>query len=258
MFATISLNPRSVPAGFSWKDACPDAVVATAGFSSPPERAVDLLTVQTIAMRTLYVLYFMPTDGDVRDFTQARVERAIVESDYLTNRVGRTSASRRAPDRYGLKRVGQGYVYFRGSDSDRRVSAVDADTVLLDEFDLMAEGVLDLALQQLASSELGWMRIASTPRFPEAGVNALFLQSDQQVYRLPCPRCGTEQVLTWDANVDVERALLVCRRTACRAPMNVWAEGRWVARAPGNTAIRGYHLPRLYSPFLNLERVILE
>ena len=46
------------------------------------------------------------------------------------------------------------------------------------------------------------MRLASTPRYPEAGINELFLQSDRRFYFIKCPACGHEQKLTWEENVD--------------------------------------------------------
>src|SRR5665811_1535 len=106
----------------------------------------------------------------------------------------------RGADSKRLKRIGDGYIYLRGSDSQRQVASVDADVVLLDEFDQMAEGTFALAQKRLASSQRGQLIVASTPRFPEAGVNTLFLQSDQRRYHIPCQGCGTEQALKWELN----------------------------------------------------------
>ena len=203
-----------------------------------------------------HVFYVMPTENTMRDFTQARIDRAIADSPHLKSRVGTLSKVDRSPDRTALKRVGPGYIYFRGSDR-RQLASVDADVVILDEFDQMDDQVLSLALQRLASSKLGWIRVASTPGLPEAGVNGLFRQSDQRRYLLPCPKCGKRQPLTWEENVDLERALLVCGSRRCRAQMDIWAEGEWVATASENSW-RGYHLNRLYSHLANLEEMIVE
>jgi phage terminase large subunit GpA-like protein len=83
---------------------------------------------------------------------------------------------------------------------------------------------------------------------------ALFRHSDQRQYFLPCPGCGLEQALGWETNVDFDRAIVVCRE--CREPMNVLAKGRWIAQAPGNSAIHGYQLSRLYSPWANIPEMI--
>ena len=152
------------------------------------------------------VLFVMPTQTQVNDFSQARIDRAIGDSAYLRERLMPVPPGRPGPVRQNLKKVGSGYLYLRGSDSRRQLTSVDADVVLLDEYDLMAEGVLPLAQKRLASSRLGWLRVASTPRLPEAGINGLFLASDQRYYLLRCPACRTEQRLTWDANVDPKRS----------------------------------------------------
>ena len=176
-------------------------------------------------------LFVMPTQNQMDDFAQARFDRAIQDSSYLRGRLQSEPPRRKGADSKRLKRLGDGYLYLRGADSRRQMASVDADYVILDEFDQMGDGTLDLARKRLASSAAGRLRIASTPRFSETGVNALFLQSDQRRYYLPCPACGTEQALTWEDNVDQERALVVCHD--CRAPMNLLLEGAWRAEAPG-------------------------
>ncbi len=204
------------------------------------------------------VLFVMPTQTRVNDFSQARIDRAIGDSPYLRHRLMPSPPARPGPIRQSLKKIGPGYIYLRGSDSRRQLTSVDADVVLLDEYDLMADGVLALAQKRLASSRLGWMRVASTPRIPEAGINGLFLASDQRYYLLRCPACRTEQRLTWDTNVDLKRGLVVCRLQRCRKPLDLWAPGRWEAAAAGNDRVHGYHLNRLYSPLANVAQMILE
>jgi hypothetical protein len=195
----------------------------------------------------------MPTQTHCDDFSQGRIDRAIAQSPYLVMRTRPLPPSSRGPDRLRLKRVGPGYVYLRGSENRRQLSAVDADLVVLDEHDLMQEGVLEVARRRLASSRLGWLRVGSTPRYPEAGINELFLRSDQHYYHIPCRGCGHRQRLTWEENVDQERLLVVCSR--CHLPLDLLAEGQWVAEKPGNP-IRGYHLSRLYSPWANLGAMV--
>ena len=204
------------------------------------------------------VLYVMPTQTQMDDFSQGRFERALDESPYLTQQLHPPPPGRSGPIRLRLKRLGDGYIYFRGADARRQLSSVDADLVLLDEFDLMSDGTLETARQRLASSRHGLLRVASTPRLPEAGVNALFLRSDQRYYFLECPGCGREQKLEWEANVDQRRMQLVCYREACRKPLDLWRPGHWQATKPGNEAVHGYHLSRLYSPLANIADLVAQ
>lgn len=201
------------------------------------------------------VLFLMPTGSQVDDFSQARFDKAISESAYLQTRLFPPPPGRRGPARQNLKKIGAGYIYLRGTESQRQLTSVDADVVLLDEYDLMAPGVLDLARNRIASSRLGWVRIVSTPRVPEAGINGLFRQSDQHHFLLKCPACGRDQILEWGKNVDEKKYQIVCSRSRCRKPLDLWGAGRWEAAAPGNE-IRGYHLSRLYSPLANIEQMV--
>ena len=200
------------------------------------------------------VLFCMPTQNQMDDFSQARIDRAIQDSPNLRARLQPEPPQRKGADRKRLKRIGPGYLYLRGSDSSRQIASVDADLVVLDEFDQMAEGTLELARRRLASSQAGRLVVASTPRYPEAGINALYLESDQRRYLIPCPDCEHEQDLRWPEKVDIEAAQIVCRQ--CRQPLNPQTPGRWEAQAPGNPRIHGYHLSRLYSPWCDLQALI--
>ncbi len=199
------------------------------------------------------VLFVMPTENLMSDFAQERFDRAIQDSAYLRRRMQPEPPRRKGADSKRLKRVADGAIYLRGADPGQ-LASVDADLVLLDEYDQMPEGTLELAQKRLASSRAGRLVAASTPRFADAGINALFLRSDRRSYHLPCPGCGFEQALTWERNVDIERAAVVCRR--CREPMDPLTEGRWEAEAPGNDRVRGYQLSRLYAPWANLRAMI--
>ena len=135
----------------------------------------------------------------------------------------------------------------------KQISGVDADIVILDEYDQMASDILPLARKRQAASQQPRLYVASTPTQPEWGINALFLESDQQRCWLPCPACGLAQRLDWDHNINAEGPALVCRQ--CRRPLDINAVAAWRPERPGNR-LRGYHLPRLLSPRCNLARML--
>src|SRR5688500_15896742 len=124
----------------------------------------------------------MPTQSQMDDFAQQRFDRAIQESSHLRSRLQPEPPRRKNADSKRLKHLGRGFVFLRTADSRRQVSGVDADIVILDEYDQMDEGILELATKRLASSRAGLMRVISTPRFPEADVNGLYIASNQQRY----------------------------------------------------------------------------
>ena len=192
-------------------------------------------------------LYVFPSKETIGDFTRARVDTAVEESPYLASRVrplkGLQSVGKVA-DNVGLKRVGRGFVYFRGSNAEAGLLTIDADLVIYDEVDRLREGTLNLGQKRLGSSLLGWQRYASTPKFPEIGVDALWLRSDRRRYHLKCERCGEWQHLVFPDNVR-EDGQTVCR--ACKEPINRLAAGEWVAEHSG-ADLHGYHMTKLLSP----------
>jgi hypothetical protein len=200
------------------------------------------------------VIIFSPTQTQMDDVAQARIDPALQDNPYMRSRLQPEPPARKGADNRRLKHFGLGYIHLRGTDSHRQIASIAADVVLLDEFDQMGDGVLDLARKRLSSSRRSRLIVASTPSIPEAGINGLMLQSDERRYFLHCPACGIEQDLRWTENVDFEQARVVCR--ACREPMDVLATGRWVPQAPGNDRIHGYYLNRLYSPWAKIAEMI--
>jgi len=219
-----------------------------------------LVNVGFWAADTLYagrghILYVMPTQSQAEDFVQSRVDVALQESAYLRGLMQPEPPTiRKKPDNLRVKRIGSGHLYFRSAESARQLTSIDADIVILDEYDYMSEEALTLAMRRTASSASGQIIIASTPRLPEAGINAQYLKSDRRRYYLTCSACDLEQPLEWPDNIDMVNARVVC--STCRAPLDVLRPGRWIAEAPGNTAVHGYHLNRLYSPFANIGQLI--
>ncbi len=200
------------------------------------------------------VLFLMPTQNQMDDVAQARIDAALQDNPYMRSRLQPEPPMRKGADNKRLKHFGHGYIHLRGAESRRQIASIPVDLCILDEFDQMDEGVLELARKRLTSSQRGRLIVASTPSIPEAGINGLLLQSDQRRYYLRCPACGVEQTLRWAENVDQKSARVVCRD--CRRPMTVVAKGRWVAEAPGNEEIHGYYLNRLYSPWANIPEMI--
>jgi len=196
---------------------------------------------------------FMPTQGLAEDFADYRLERAIQESPLLSAELrsgkGRPQASGRR-----MKSVGAGYIFARGADSSRQLISLDLDIAFLDEFDRMSADVLELVSRRVGSSKHGQLFVASTPILPGQGVNELYMASDKRIYLLPCMKCGLEQALTWEDNIDLERMIRVCRE--CQSPLDVKGEGRWEPQAPGNTEIHGYKLSQLYSPMADISRLV--
>lgn len=238
------------------RDRHPRVVVQKSAQIGLTELAVNLAlhAADTLCGGRGNVLYLMPTRDQVEDFAQSRFDAAIQDSAYLRSRLQPEPPRRKGADSMRQKLLGRGRIFLRSCESTRQVASIDADRVIIDEFDETREGTLERAEKRLASSRDPSLLILSTPRLPESGINAMFLASDQRYYFIRCPACDEEQALEWPESVDFERARVACR--TCRGPMNVLAKGRWIATHSENTPVHGYHLNRLYSPWANIPAMI--
>jgi hypothetical protein len=211
-------------------------------------------------------LYVLPGGEHVGDFVQARVTPAIQASAWLLSRI-RADGDVKAPDKVGLRRIGRGHTYWRTGGSRAGLRTVDADVVILDEFDEMPAWVVSMAQHRLDSSANGLIRYLGTPTLAGSGIDARFREGDQRHFEIRCRTCETWQALEWDRNVEVAgdpaavdaSAAIVC--VDCRDDLaavirSAWETGeggRWRAYAPENEHLaHSYHLSHLYRPGADL------
>ena len=130
------------------------------------------------------VIYFFPSDNDVGEFSRDRFAPAVAESDYLSGLV-------RDTDTAGLKQIGLGTIYFRGTNSRVRMKSVPGDFLVFDELDEMVPANVELARKRLGHSEWGWELDVSTPSLPGYGIDGAFLDTDQRHWLLKCSGCSS-------------------------------------------------------------------
>jgi hypothetical protein len=199
-------------------------------------------------IRGLTALYVFPKRHQMYDFADARIKAAIQGSQYLKARIPSEHVNNK-----GLKRIGVGHLYCRGSESRDDLQSIDADVLCLDEYDdLRVENIPD-AERRLSGSRVGLLRRVGVPSIPGFGLDKLYDRSDQRRWYVKCPN-GHQQPLDYGANVDEDAVRLVCGTQSCRKPLDV-RKGEWVV---GNAAadVRGYHVPRLVVPGVDLRSII--
>lgn len=194
-------------------------------------------------------LYLLPRTQDVFDFSDARIRPVIQSSDYLKSRVQPED-----PSNKGLRQVGLGIMYFRGSESKRGLDTADVDAMVLDEYDtLNQENIPDAERRLSGITSANLLRRVGVPSIPNWGISKMYEESDKRKWLAKCEHCGEWQSPTFLENVDQINEKLVCR--ACHQLLNV-ANGQWVAEHP-DRSIRGYHLTRLLAPGANLHDIIV-
>lgn len=196
-------------------------------------------TIYYADVRGWTALYVFPRAKQVYDQSDARV-KPLLDGDYLRGRVPRGYVQNK-----GLKQIGLGFVYYRGSESKRAVDAVDADVLALDEYDELAQENIPDAERRVSGSLHGLIRRVGVPSIAEYGITASYEASDQRRWLTKCPGCNTWQTVDFWENVDQDQELVVCSK--CRkGPLPV-EDGEWVAAFP-DRSVRGYHASRLIVP----------
>jgi hypothetical protein len=219
-------------------------------------KSVQVGISELLARLTLYypavhgstALYVFPALKQMQDFSVTRVDRLLENSAYLR----RITDSQGTPTwNKGLKRVGSGFVYYRGSESKNDLIAVDADVLALDEYDQLQPQNIPEAEKRITGSKLGLIRRVGIPSDPEYGIAKKYEDSDQRRWLVKCGRRGCKegwQDLTFHENVRwdepaelIENPRVVCR--SCERPLNVLT-GKWVAARPDRPH-PGFHVHRL-------------
>jgi hypothetical protein len=216
----------------------------------------------------LNVAYIFPKKEALGDFSKERLSGLISESDYLARMFG--------DDDYNaitFKQVGDSFLYLRGGWSSAALKSFPADVLILDEFDEMASSAIALARRRLNASLVRRELALSTPSIPMKGIHALYLESDRHVYE-QLHRCGSwvrydflrdvraagepyDVWQQWPAE-QIRRVVVSLECPSCGGVVSDEeriSEGRWVAEAPDVKGLRGYWIPPLPFPFVDLTRL---
>lgn len=178
-------------------------------------------------------------EGALTHNSDARIRPAILGSPYLVQRISREHVQNK-----GLKQIGTGFLYCKGSESTTDVQTVDADALAMDEYsELRAENIPDLE-RRIGASKYGYVRRVGVPDIPGIGLDSQYDASDRRRWFVRCGACNERQYLTYEENIDESRLAVVCRK--CHKPLDV-RHGEWVAEYPGRE-VKGYHLPKFIAP----------
>jgi hypothetical protein len=211
----------------------------------------------------LNIGYLFPTLTALSSFSKERVSGVLAEHEHLAN------LFEAGFDDVTFKQAGASYLYLRGTQSNAGLKSFPADVLILDELDEMADSSISLARKRLRASPVKVEIDISTPTLPGRGIHLMYLQSDQQEWHVPCNACNTFSVLDFfrDVYADGEphtewqhrqpealrRAKMTTHCPQCKAELNRFHSGsRWIARHPEITGIRGYHVPSLCFPMIDL------
>ena len=208
------------------------------------------------------VLVLLPTQDDCRDYVVSEVERLFEASPRLRKKL---SGPKAGGDR--INRNTLTHRLFRGGDlkvvagkAPRNLRRHTARILLVDEADAIeasAEGdAITLAERRTLSFANRKILAGGTPLDEStSAITRLYGQSDQRVFELPCPSCGTFAEIEWSQiEWPPDRPdLAAWRCPSCRALIEegrkaqMVSAGRWRVQCPEVVGHAGFRINALVS-----------
>ncbi len=236
--------------------------------------------------RGLNVAYLFPTGKALSDFSKERLSPTKDEHVHIAELFGGGF------DDITFKQAGESFLYLRSAylasqgggrknnAAAEQLLSFPADMLILDEFDRMNSAAVELARKRMRASVVKRELNISTPTVPGRGVHAAYALSDRHVWEVPCGSCGTYTELDFFRDVQARKQgpghtatgyetwrewerealaqadfMTVC--PSCGGLLDRFGAGRWTAQAPEVQTIRGYHLPALAFPMVDLRELAL-
>jgi hypothetical protein len=253
-------------------------------------KATQMAVTETEVLRALHdmiyqelpkgALFLFPTADEVADFSSTRFNPLLKENQATIGKFVRET------DRTNLKRIGSGFLYFRGArmqDEDEgmgtkkksaKLKSIPVDRLVLDEYDEMPEDARALGIGRMQASEKKEEVYIANPTLPGYGIDKIYEEeSDQRVWLLKCMKCGKETCLELEFPNCLERTpgeysghgLVVDTNTAgvvkricihCRNEIGL-RHGRWEPRIPGRD-MEGYWISHLSSSTVSATEILNE
>jgi hypothetical protein len=196
-------------------------------------------------------IHTLPTVADVGKFVPSKTNEIIKRNPVIKRGMGKKDV-----ESVGTKQFGKGFVYYKGTHSERESLMLTSDRNWYDELDKSDMGQIgNYESRMEGATSLKQRRSISTPTLPGYGINKAFIESDQKEWRFTCGKCHLRQHMEWPANVDMKKRIYVCRE--CGAPITneIIRAGRWEARYPGRK-ISGYHITQMIVPWISAGNLI--
>lgn len=201
------------------------------------------------------VIYTLPTRNAVRDFVLPKVNPIIEHNPILGSFI-------RTTDSIELKKVGDRFIYFRGSWGQGSAISISAHILINDEKDHSNQKTLRTYKSRLDDAkrerpDLGWMMNFSNPTIPDYGIDEDFKNSCQYHWYIKCHRCNHWQFMKWPDNVDVKRGIYICDKCSGELDNEDRRVGRWIAHKPKNK-VHGYWYSQLMVPWIPATKIIAD
>jgi hypothetical protein len=192
------------------------------------------------------VIYTLPASDDVDFFLDSKVRPLIDSNPVLQDWLG--------TDTKKTKKIGDSFVFFRGTFLEKEGIMISADLNIHDELDRSNVSTVGTYESRLAASDYGGQWYFSNPSKPFHGVDAYWLESDQKHWFVTCEKCGYEWYMDWPHSICPERHVYQCQKCRAEIPAAAIRDGRWVKKFQNRTT-SGYWINHMMAPWISAERV---
>lgn len=224
-------------------------------------------------------LMLQPTVENAEAFSKERIDPTFRYSAGLKDKLeegkdGRGTA-KKSSTTIRMKHFPGGYLALVGANSPAGLASRPIRVLLMDEVDrygFTKEGdPIKLAIQRTTNFHNRKINMVSTPTVDgQSKIQEWWLKSDQRHYHVPCPHCGTSQILKWGqvkwekdehGNHMPETAYYECEH--CheaihdRHKHDMLQAGAWIAEKPF-VKVAGFHINSLYSPWVKFAQLATE
>ncbi len=209
--------------------------------------------------RGINQMHLLPSDSDVQKFVPSKTNQIINENPCLKSKM-----SKEDRDSVGQKKMGKGFLFYKGTNSKTAGIMLSSDRNIYDEYDKANFGNLkDFESRLEGAYSLGEEWWISTPTLPMFGIDAKYEESDQKNMRWNCPHCGKRQHFTWPDSVNFQDEVYMCKECAGAIDNTIFPEMleawdiRWEAKYPENE-ISGYQINQMMVPWKTAKELIKE
>lgn len=198
------------------------------------------------------IIYTMPTRNAIRDFVLPKVDPILQANPALSSMIAKTNS-------IDLKRVGDRFIYYRGSWAQESAISISAHVVINDEKDRSNPKVIRTYNTRLDDAkrerpDLGWIWNLSNPTIPDSGVDTDYQNSCQYHWFVKCPHCNYEWFMSFPENIDFKREIYVCTKCGKELDREARRTGRWVNKRVSDTA--GYWYSQMFVPWIPASKII--
>jgi len=244
------------------------------------EKAAQLGFSETFILRELHgcifgiykqgSIYLFPNADEMRKFSQSRFN-TLIQANKATIGKYVKSGGRGGTDTANLKRVGRANLFLDGATLTQSIGdnvqqqesaalrGKAADSLNLDEGDLMNPDILTLAGPRLKNSDIARITVLSNPSIPNWGISKLFNQSNQNQWFRKCLHCNhwncPDEVFPEYISIDDSgKGYCACQKCGKSLGLGIYLPGspehscEWRPLKPENKEWEGYHISTLNHP----------